>query len=114
MNDIRAAINGDRGAPPRAAKRKAQDTLTQIHEDTTLSEEEENARRVVAPRKKKVVQRELKPGYCENCREKFDDFDEVCSCPLVIVLNEADLLLACPLPQASEVCLDPGELEGVG
>lgn len=77
MNDIRTAINGERGGLPRAAKRKAQDTLTHIHEDMTMSEEEETARKVVAPRKK-IVQRELKPGYCENCREKFDDFDEVC------------------------------------
>lgn len=25
--------------------------------------------------------RDPKPGYCENCRDKFDDFEEVCSNP---------------------------------
>ena len=25
--------------------------------------------------------RDPKPGYCENCRDKFDDFEEVCSYP---------------------------------
>lgn len=29
-----------------------------------------------APAKPK--KRELKPGYCENCQDKFDDFEEVC------------------------------------
>jgi len=74
MNDVRAAINGDRG-PPRAAKRKAQETLGQIHED---SEDELSSKKFVATkRKKQVAEKELKPGYCENCREKFNDFDEV-------------------------------------
>lgn len=26
----------------------------------------------------KPKKRELKPGYCENCQDKFDDFEEVC------------------------------------
>jgi regulatory subunit for Cdc7p protein kinase len=31
-----------------------------------------------APRKAKAkAKRDLKPGYCENCREKFEDFDAV-------------------------------------
>ena len=29
---------------------------------------------VQAPKQKK---RDMKPGYCENCMDKFDDFDEV-------------------------------------
>jgi regulatory subunit for Cdc7p protein kinase len=78
MNDVRAAINDC--PPPRAAKRKAQDTLTQIHEDTTVSEEEKQQRKpVIARSRKKATEKELKPGYCENCREKFNDFDEVCT-----------------------------------
>jgi len=78
LNDMRAAINGDlRAPPPRAAKRKAQETLGYIHEDA----EGEGAptRRTQPPRKKVAVERELKPGYCENCRDKFDDFEEVSS-----------------------------------
>ncbi|OCL08873.1 hypothetical protein AOQ84DRAFT_363742 [Glonium stellatum] len=75
MNDVRAAIN-DCGPPQRAAKRKAQETLANIHEDMTLSEEEKNTRKIIAVRRKKTSEKELKPGYCENCREKFNDFDE--------------------------------------
>ncbi|KAF2091954.1 hypothetical protein K490DRAFT_31893 [Saccharata proteae CBS 121410] len=72
MNDMRAAINDDRGPAPRAAKRKAQETLTHIREDSV----ENHTQRKVAPmRKKKPVEKDPKPGYCENCREKFDDFD---------------------------------------
>lgn len=78
MNDVRAALNDDNNPPPRAAKRKAQETLGVLHED-----DEDNAdnirpaHRRPAPRKKKPVQKEPKPGYCENCRDKFDDFDDV-------------------------------------
>ncbi|KAI9848007.1 MAG: hypothetical protein M1838_000679, partial [Thelocarpon superellum] len=66
----------------RAAKRKAQEKLGYIDEDFTPSEEEENARQVGAIEKAKasrhrmVAKREAKPGYCENCRDKFDDFEE--------------------------------------
>ena len=78
MNDVRAALNVDNNPPPRAAKRKAQETLGVLHED-----EEDNtddirpAHRKPAPRKRKPVEKEPKPGYCENCRDKFDDFDDV-------------------------------------
>lgn len=65
MSSLRAALNEE---PARPAKRKA--PLGEIAE-----EQEPPAR--PAPRKKRVVEKECKPGYCENCREKFDDFDEV-------------------------------------
>ena len=75
MNDVRAAINDDSNPPPRAAKRKAQETLGVVHED----DEDNQAmhRRPPAPRKRRPVHKEAKPGYCENCRDKFDDFDDV-------------------------------------
>ena len=74
---------------PRAAKQKAQEriggvgatvNLAQIYEDPTDSDDD--ARKAAAEQLKqtkapKVVRRDPKPGYCENCREKFDDFDEV-------------------------------------
>ena len=41
-----------------------------------IDEEEEDQRRC-QPRKRRAVHREPKGGYCENCREKFDDFEEV-------------------------------------
>ncbi|KAI9806547.1 MAG: hypothetical protein M1833_003734 [Piccolia ochrophora] len=65
----------------RAAKRKANEKFGYIDEDFTPSEEEENARRVAAADKaritaKKPARRDPKPGYCENCKEKFEDFEE--------------------------------------
>ncbi|EKG11861.1 BRCT domain-containing protein [Macrophomina phaseolina MS6] len=74
MTDIRAAINGDRAPPTRAAKRKAQETITGGKGDAEDSEKQ-SSRRVIISRSKKSMEKEPKPGYCENCREKFDDFD---------------------------------------
>ncbi|KAF2657905.1 hypothetical protein K491DRAFT_714034 [Lophiostoma macrostomum CBS 122681] len=76
MNDMRAAINEESTQPARAAKRKAQGALGYIHEDMTPSDEERQAKKVAATRRRKTTEKELKPGYCENCREKFNDFDE--------------------------------------
>ena len=74
MNDVRAALNLEASQPTRAAKRKAQENLGLVRED---EEEERQARKAAALRRRKNVEKELKPGYCENCREKFNDFDEV-------------------------------------
>ncbi|KAH7350460.1 Dfp1/Him1, central region-domain-containing protein [Pyrenochaeta sp. MPI-SDFR-AT-0127] len=73
MNDVRAAINQEHTQPARAAKRKAQENLGLTRED---EDEERQARKVAALRRRKTAEKELKPGYCENCREKFNDFDE--------------------------------------
>lgn len=65
----------------RPAKRK-HEKLDLIEEDTGPSEQEENARKAEVARKAKAVQqrklekRDPKPGYCENCQDKFEDFDE--------------------------------------
>ena len=76
--------------PPnvRPAKRKAQERITHtnlvhIEEENTTSEDEADIARKAASKKIEAIEakagsrRELKPGYCENCREKFDDFDDV-------------------------------------
>jgi len=76
MNDIRAAINGEQEPPPRAAKRKAQETLGVVHEDGE-TQRLPKQRKPAAPKKRKPVERDPKPGYCENCRDKFEDFEEV-------------------------------------
>lgn len=76
LNDVRAAINNDGAGVERGIKRKA-DTLTHIHEEEAMvSDEEQRPRRKTSVSKKKV-HKEMKPGYCENCHEKFNDFDEV-------------------------------------
>lgn len=63
----------------RAAKVKAQGSLAPVRED--VKAQPTSKTRQGATRKngnsKKAPKREPKPGYCENCREKFDDFDEV-------------------------------------
>ncbi|CAK4031254.1 related to DBF4-regulatory subunit for Cdc7p kinase [Lecanosticta acicola] len=77
VNDIRAAINDPQDPPPRAAKRKAQETLGVLHEDVEAVALGQRPRaKASGPKRAKVVQKEAKPGYCENCRDKFDDFDE--------------------------------------
>lgn len=78
MNDMRAAINEEHpGPPPRAAKRKAQENLLGVVlEDEDVVQHPASKKRKTAPRKRKA-EKEPKPGYCENCRDKFDDFDEV-------------------------------------
>lgn len=73
MNDVRAALNGD---APRASKRKAKDALEDIREEGI--DEEPRPRKAQPPRQvKKIVHKDPKPGYCENCRDKFEDFEEV-------------------------------------
>ncbi|KAL9113496.1 MAG: hypothetical protein Q9187_007614 [Circinaria calcarea] len=72
--------------PARLAKQKAQEKLGQkklgnIKEEHTPSEEAEAKRKsefamINALKSLKGEKREPKPGYCENCREKFEDFEE--------------------------------------
>ncbi|KAK4549397.1 hypothetical protein LTR36_006394 [Oleoguttula mirabilis] len=79
MNDMRAAINNDNDPPPRAAKRRAQETLGVVHErDENRQAQQPTKQSKAAPRKRKPVEKDPKPGYCENCRDKFEDFDEHC------------------------------------
>jgi len=91
-NDVRAAINYDHDPPPRAAKRRAQETLGVVHEDYEETADVHRAthRKPPAPSKRKpAAQKEPKPGYCENCRDKFDDFDDVSLLQVVLVVLEA-------------------------
>ncbi|KAH8816148.1 Dfp1/Him1, central region-domain-containing protein [Xylogone sp. PMI_703] len=70
------------GSASRTVRRKAQEKLDYIDEDVDPSEAEESVRRTEAARKAKAVQkkrsekRDTKPGYCENCQDKFEDFEE--------------------------------------
>ena len=72
-NDVRTALHHEHSQPMRAAKRKAQESMGHMLD----ADEERQARKAAALRRRKTVEKELKPGYCENCREKFNDFDEV-------------------------------------
>lgn len=82
MNDLSAAAREESFS--RQSRRK--EKLEQLaEEDANQSEQEGFARTAALARKSKTVQqkksekRDLKPGYCENCQDKFEDFDEVCS-----------------------------------
>lgn len=70
-------------AVSRQTKMRGRDRLGLIEEDVDPSDAEGHARKVEASRKAKAIQqrklekRDPKPGYCENCQDKFEDFDEV-------------------------------------
>lgn len=84
MNDVRAAINT---APQQRASRRTRGEMAQIEEDeedTDETEQKQRRARPAATKSKKKVEKDLKPGYCENCHDKFEDFDKVCSSPLLI------------------------------
>jgi len=67
----------------RHSRRQAREPLIHIDEETTQSEADEDVWmaedvRIKSKRPKEVLERKnAKPGYCENCREKYDDFDDV-------------------------------------
>ena len=69
-NDVRAAMNNE--PPPRTRQAGKKSELARIHEDDV----EECGK--AARKEKVVVQKDPKPGYCENCRDKYEDFTEVC------------------------------------
>ena len=67
----------------RQRRRQAQETLVHIDEESTQSEEDEDVwlaedpERKTRGQKQVAVKKDQRPGYCENCREKYDDFDDV-------------------------------------
>lgn len=79
MNDLAGALKHARApAPQRAAKSKAQEKLGGIQEEVDPYADDAAAERAAqSTRRKKTVKRDPKPGYCENCRDKYDDFEEV-------------------------------------
>ncbi|RDL37197.1 BRCT protein [Venustampulla echinocandica] len=77
MTDMNAVVREEMGGRPNKRKQG----LELIAEDINQSEVGDNSRKVEAVHQVKAVQqktkkRDLKPGYCENCLDKFDDFDE--------------------------------------
>ncbi len=86
QRSIDSACDGraERNIPTvRQSRRQAQETLVHIDEESTQSEEDEDVwlaedkRRKKQGLKKVMEAKDQKPGYCENCREKYDDFDDV-------------------------------------
>lgn len=80
MPDLTGALKTARApAPQRAAKSKAQEKLGGIQEEDQYADDvaAEKAAHSQLRRKKQPAQKDPKPGYCENCRDKYDDFEEV-------------------------------------
>ncbi|KKZ66701.1 regulatory subunit for Cdc7p protein kinase [[Emmonsia] crescens] len=83
MTDISGALRASRAPVTRAAKSRTNGNLDQIDEDGTTQSEEEKAQKLQQANRKnsntaqpKQKKRDPKPGYCENCRDKFEDFEE--------------------------------------
>ncbi|KAL9126954.1 MAG: hypothetical protein Q9217_004077 [Psora testacea] len=66
----------------RKSRTRLQETLVHIDEESTQSAEDEDVwlaqsiRGATKVSKKAQKEKTSKPGYCENCREKYEDFDE--------------------------------------
>ena len=69
----------------RLQRRKPSEPLVEIHEESTEPLEDDNASLAADSTTKALTKstdkpkKDAKPGYCENCREKYDDFDDVSS-----------------------------------
>ena len=73
-------------AAVRQTRARTQELLTHVDEESTQSEGEDVWRAIESKRtgrllSKRIEKKDLKPGYCENCRDKYDDFDEVSGFP---------------------------------
>ena len=109
MTDIAGTLKNARApAPQRAAKSRAQEKLGGIAEETGISDDELAAERVAhAPmKKKKAARKDPKPGYCENCRDKYDDFDDVSSGTMLLHLGLLIHLIAHIGKKTSQICSD--------
>lgn len=68
---------------PSTLVRTSSKRLDQCEDGTAVKGNDEDAGRAAAQLEKRIApapkpkKRELKPGYCENCVEKYNDFDEV-------------------------------------
>lgn len=116
MTDIAGALKNARApAPQRAAKSKAQEKLGGIVEEGNMSDDELAAERAVhAPvKKKRAARKDPKPGYCENCRDKYEDFDDVSLTPycLILVCIVLMVLLAYPVEKTQKICPHPSQLD---
>lgn len=76
-NALTGALRNSRAPAHRAAKSKAQEKLGGIQEEDPYADDiaAERASRVV--KTKKPAKRDPKPGYCENCHDKYEDFEDV-------------------------------------
>ncbi|KAJ9365422.1 hypothetical protein DTO280E4_391 [Paecilomyces variotii] len=81
--DLSGAAKAARGQPTKTGRGRTQDALANINEEETTQSEDDDgnkqraaAKKASSQKKQKEKKWDPKPGYCENCRDKFDDFDE--------------------------------------
>jgi len=80
VNALAGALKNARApAPQRAAKSRAQEKLGGIQEEMDPYADDVEAQRQTQAlmKKRKPARREPKPGYCENCHDKYEDFEDV-------------------------------------
>ena len=77
----RRALESNEGTSSRPATLSRQTSRTaQTQEEESQKVESKEKKTQAQPLKSK---KDMKPGYCENCQDKFRDFDEVCAPALV-------------------------------
>lgn len=82
MTDLNVVAKEDMSG--RTSKLNAQGNQGYLDEEAWNNDHEDAARRLEEPRlikafpKRKAIKRDPKPGYCENCMDKFEDFEEHC------------------------------------
>lgn len=83
-------------AAVRQTMAKAKEHLIHIDEESVQSDAEEEvwradeAKRAESHISRSIEKKDGKPGYCENCRDKYDNFDEVCippGCSIAELIN---------------------------
>ena len=80
VNALAGALKTARAPTHRAAKSRAQEKLGGIQEEVDPYADDiaaEQAAHMVIKKRRPAAKREPKPGYCENCRDKYDDFEDV-------------------------------------
>lgn len=109
-----ALKNARTPAPQRAAKSRAQEKLGGIQEELDPYADDLEAQRQTQAvvKKRKPAKREPKPGYCENCHDKYDDFEDVSVDRRMVRLWFANISTAHRLSKTPEVCNDSIELGG--
>ena len=96
--DSLGAARAERHIPTaRQTRRQTRDRLVHIEEESTQSEEDEDGWRTGEIPKKRTgmmqpPKRDPKPGYCENCRDKYDDFESVSDSSALLLLTKLSLL----------------------
>jgi regulatory subunit for Cdc7p protein kinase len=87
-----------------SVSRATQRKLDAVEEEETLNQREKLRRTASVPVSQPKAKRDPKPGYCENCQDKFADFEEV---RISLLLLVADCLLipsaAHRIPQTPQV-----------